>query len=91
MNKTDLVAVVAAKTGSTKRAAEAAVNAVVAAVADAVVAGEKVQLAGLGTFSTKTRAARTGRNPKTQKAIKIPARKTVSFVASKAVKEAVNK
>ncbi len=91
MNKTDLVAVVAAKTGSTKKAAEAAVNAVVAAVAEAVAAGEKVQLAGLGTFGVKTRAARTGRNPKTQKAIKIPAKKSVTFAVSKTLKDAVNK
>ena len=60
MNKTQLVDVVAAKAELKKKEAEAAVNAVVAAITEALEAGEKVQLSGLGTFEVKERAARTG-------------------------------
>ena len=73
MNKTQLVDVVAAKAELKKKEAEAAVSAVVAAITEALEAGEKVQLSGLGTFEVKERAERTGRNPKTRESITIPA------------------
>ena len=91
MNKTQLVDVVAAKAELKKKEAEAAVNAVVAAVVEALEAGEKVQLSGLGTFEVKERAARTGRNPQTGKKIKIAAAKMPKFKAGASLKETVNK
>lgn len=90
MNKTDLVEVVALKTGMTKKDAEVAVKAVNEAIAEALVAGDKVQLVGFGTYSVKTRAAREGRNPKTGEKMTIAASKTPVFAASKALKDAVN-
>ena len=90
MNKTDLVEVVALKTGMTKKDAEAAVKAVNEAIAEALAAGDKVQIVGFGTYSVKTRAAREGRNPKTGEVIKIDACKKPAFSASKALKDLVN-
>ena len=83
MNKSQLVDVVAKNTGLKKKDAEAAVSAFVDAVAEALVAGEKVQISGLGTFEVKRRAAREGVNPQTKKAIKIPAKKAPVFTAGK--------
>ena len=91
MNKTQLIDVVATKTGLTKKAAEAAVNAVNEAIAETLAAGDKVQLIGFGTYEVKTRAARDGRNPKTGETIKIAASKAPAFTAGKALKDAVNK
>ena len=90
MNKTDLVEVVALKTGMTKKDAEAAVKAVNEAIAEALAAGDKVKLVGFGTYSVKTRAAREGRNPKTGEAMTIAASKTPAFAAGKALKDAIN-
>lgn len=90
MNKTDLVEVVALKTGMTKKDAEAAVKAVNEAIAEALAAGDKVQLIGFGTYSVKARAAREGRNPKTGEKMTIAASKTPTFVAGKALKDAIN-
>ena len=81
MNKTQLIDVVAAKTDLKKKDAEAAVAAVLDAVAEALAAGDKVQLIGFGTFEVKERAARTGRNPATGAEIKIPACKYPAFSA----------
>ena len=89
MNKADLVANIAAKAGLTKKDAEAALNAVVASIEEALVKGDKVALVGFGTFETKTRAARTGINPRTKQAIKIPASKVPAFKISKALKDKV--
>ena len=69
MNKTELVAAVAAKAELSKKDAEAAVNAVFDSVKDALAEGDKVSLIGFGTFSVKTRAARTGLNPRTKETI----------------------
>ena len=91
MNKTDLVEVVAIKTGRTKKDAEAAVKAVNEAIAEALAAGDKVQLIGFGTYAVKARAAREGRNPKTGAKMTIAASKTPVFTAGKALKDAVNK
>ncbi len=91
MNKTQLIDVVATKTGMKKAQAEAAVNAVNEAIVEALVAGDKVQLIGFGTYEVKERAARDGRNPKTGEIIKIAASKAPTFTAGKALKDAVNK
>ena len=92
MNKAELVAKVADKTNSTKKDAEAAINAFLSTVQTALVKGEKVQLIGFGTFETKKRKAREGRNPrKPGETIKIPASKAPTFKAGKALKDAVNK
>ena len=91
MNKTELVAAVAEKAGISKKDADAAVAAFVAAVTDAMKAGDKVALVGFGTFEARTRAARTGKNPRTGEIIKIAATKVPAFKAGKALKDAVAK
>ena len=91
MNKTDLIAAIAAKTGETKKNAEATVNAFVDVVTGALVKGDKVQLVGFGSFEVRKRAARKGRNPQTKEEIKIPASKAPVFKAGKALKDLVNK
>ena len=92
MNKAELVAEVAKKTNFTKKDAETAINAFLTTVQTALVKGEKVQLIGFGTFETKKRKAREGRNPrKPGETIKIPASKAPTFKAGKALKDAVNK
>lgn len=90
MTKTDLVNVVAEEAQLSKKQADAAVNAVVAAITDALKAGDKVQLIGFGTFEVKSVAEREGRNPKTGETIKIAASKKPAFSASKALKDEVN-
>ncbi len=92
MNKAELIAVVAEKTGFTKKDSEAAVNAFIGSVEEALVNGEKVQLIGFGTFETRERKARQGRNPrKPGETIEIPASTAPVFKAGKALKDAVNK
>ena len=90
MNKSDLVAAIAAKTGDTKKSAEETLNAFVDVVTAALVEGEKVQLVGFGSFEVRKRAARKGRNPQTKEEIKIPASKAPVFKAGKALKDLVN-
>ena len=90
MNKADLIAAIAAKTGETKKSAEATVNAFVDVVTGALVKGDKVQLVGFGSFEVRKRAARKGRKPQTKEEIKIPASKATVFKAVKALKEKVN-
>ena len=91
MNKTQLIDAVVAKTGLKKKDVETGVLAVLDSVTEALVAGDKVQLSGFGSFEVKTRAARTGRNPKTQETITIAASKYPAFTASKTLKDSVNK
>ncbi|MGN1270979.1 MAG: HU family DNA-binding protein [Clostridia bacterium] len=91
MNKAELVAAIAAKTGDTKKGAEASVNAFVDVITDALAKGDKVQLVGFGSFEVRKRAARKGRNPQTKEEIKIPASKAPVFKAGKALKDLVNK
>ena len=91
MNKSELIAAIAAKTGETKKDAEATLNAFIDVVTEALVKGDKVQLVGFGTFEVRKRAARKGRNPQTKEEIKIPASKAPVFKAGKALKELVNK
>ena len=90
MNKSELIAAIAAKTGSTKKDAEASLNAFVEAVTETLVKGDKVQLVGFGSFEVRKRAARKGRNPQTKEEIKIPASKAPVFKAGKALKDQVN-
>ena len=90
MNKTELIEVVAQKADLNKKSAEAAVNAVIAAMEEALVAGEKVQLIGFGTIEVKAKAARTGRNPSTGATMTIPATKQIKFSAGKTLKDKVN-
>ena len=90
MNKSDLVAAMAAKTGDTKKSAEETLNAFVDVVTEALVKGDKVQLVGFGSFEVRKRAARKGRNPQTKEEIKIPASKAPIFKAGKALKDLVN-
>ena len=90
MTKTQLIDKIAKDTDLTKKQATEAVDAMIAAMQDALVAGEGVQLVGFGGFSVKDVAARTGRNPKTNEAVEIPASRRVTFSASKTLKDKVN-
>ena len=90
MNKNDLVAVVADKTGLSKADATKAVDCVFDAITDSLKSGEEVRLVGFGTFNVKERAARTGRNPQTGKSIEIAAAKIPGFRPGKSLKDAVN-
>ncbi len=90
MNKTELVAAVAEKAEISKKDAEKAVSAVFEAIEGALIAGDKVQLVGFGTFDVKERSAREGRNPSTGETISIAASKVPSFKAGAALKKAVN-
>lgn len=94
MNKTDLTKVVKETVsevleGVTVKDTSVFVDATIKAIQDAVVAGDKVQLVGFGTFETTERAARTGRNPQTGETLAIPASKSLKFKAGKAFKDAV--
>ncbi len=90
MNKTELVAAIAAKAGISKKDAEAALSALTESVVETVKTGKKVQIVGFGTFEARNRAARTGINPQTKAQIKIPASKVPAFKAGKAFKDAIN-
>ena len=90
MNKTQLIDAIVEKTGIKKKDADVAVSAMVEAITEALINGEKVQISGLGSFEVKTRAERPGRNPKTQESITIPASKYPAFSASKTLKDCIN-
>ena len=87
MNKTELSAKVAQIAELDKKTADKAVNAVFEVLSQAFEAEEKVQIMGFGTFETRERAARQGRNPATGESIEIPAGKTLVFKASKTLKK----
>jgi DNA-binding protein HU-beta len=89
MNKMDLIDRVAGVVGSTKADAERAVEAMIDAITSSLKSGEEVSIAGLGIFEAKTRAARTGRNPRTGETISVPAMRVPKFRASKTLKDAV--
>lgn len=91
MNKNELVAKVSDQSGLSKKDAEKALAAVIDTITAALVAGDKVQLVGFGTFETKQREARTGRNPRSGETIEIPAASLPAFKAGKALKDAVAK
>ena len=91
MNKIELAAAVAAAAELSKKDAEKAVNAALEVITETLVKGEKVQIVGFGTFETKERAARSGRNPVTGEAIEIAASRVPAFKAGKALKDKVAK
>ena len=90
MNKTELVAVVAEKSGITKKDAERVVSATFETITAQLMKGEKVQISGFGIFEVKKREARVGRNPRTKEAIEIPASNAPVFKPSKALKDTVS-
>lgn len=90
MNRSQLVSVVAEKTGLKKKEAEAAVAAVLESIEEALVKEDKVQLFGFGTFSVESREARQGRNPATGESIMIPASKQIKFAPASSLKAKVN-
>ena len=90
MNRMELVAAMAEKTGATKKSADESLKAFIDVVTEALAKGDKVQLVGFGSFEVRKRAARKGRNPQTKEEIKIPASKAPVFKAGKALKDLVN-
>ena len=91
MNKTELVNAVAERTDLLRRDAEAAVTAVFDSISEALCKDEKVQIIGFGTFETKLRAARVGRNPQTMETIEIPETRMPTFKPGKTLKDAVDR
>lgn len=91
MNKQELVNAIATETGLSKKDTEATLNSFVNVVSNALSKKDKVQLIGFGTFETRKRSARTGRNPQTGEEIKIKASTIPAFKPGKALKEKVNK
>ena len=89
MNKTELITAMAEASGLTKKDCDTALNAFVDTLQTALKSGDKVQLVGFGSFEVKSRAARTGRNPRTKEVVEIPASKVPVFKAGKALKDAV--
>ena len=91
MNKPDLIAATAEKSGISKKDAERVVNAALDTIVAALSQGERVQLSGFGIFEAKVREARVGRNPRTKQSIEIPATRVPAFKASKNLKDTVAK
>ena len=91
MNRTELADAIAKKADLSKKDADAALKAFIDTVEAQLKKGDKIQLVGFGTFEVTKRAARTGKNPQTGEAIKIPASKARKFKAGKALKDLVNK
>lgn len=89
MTKQDLVRSIATKSGLTKKDAEGVLNVVLEEISNALKSGEKVQLIGFGTFETRKRSPRTGRNPQTGETIQIPEMTVPAFRAGNKLKEAV--
>lgn len=90
MVKSELIKAVSARTGLTQTDSESAINGVIAEMAEALFAGQKVELRGLGSFSVSDKAERMGRNPKTGEDAIIPARKAVKFTCSTVLKNHLN-
>ena len=90
MNKAELITSMAEKSQLTKKDAEAALKAFIDSVQEALEGGDKVQLVGFGTFETRERAAREGRNPRTKETINIPASTVPVFKAGKGLKDIIN-
>ncbi len=91
MNKSTLIETVSKGADIKESVAKAAVNAVFAAIEEALANGDEVKIAGFGSFKVKERKARTGRNPRTKEEIVVPASKAPSFSPAKALKDAVKK
>lgn len=90
MNKTELIMAVAGETGLTKKDVETMLNATMKTITDALAQEDKVQIVGFGSFEVKHRAERMGRNPRTKEDVLIPASKTPTFKAGKALRDAVD-
>lgn len=90
MTKAEIVEAMAEKAGLTKADAARALDAFTAVVTEGLKKGEKVALVGFGTFESKKRPAREGRNPQTGATVKIPARHVASFKVGAKLKEAIN-
>ena len=90
MNKTELIAAVAEKSGLTRKDSEKAVLAALETITETLKTGEKVQLVGFGVFETRVRPAHKGHNPMTGEEIQIAESKAATFKAGKALKEALN-
>ena len=90
MNKMELITAMAEKSGLTKKDSENALKAFIESVEETLASGDKVQLVGFGTFETRERAAREGRNPRTKEVIQIPATTVPVFKAGSAFKEKMN-
>ncbi|MDE0335490.1 MAG: HU family DNA-binding protein [Defluviicoccus sp.] len=90
MNKAEMADRLAARTGMSKSAAKEAVDGVFAVIGDALAKGEEVRIVGFGTFGTRSRPARTGRNPRTGEAVSISASMSPTFKAGNTLKDAVN-
>ena len=91
MNKTELIEKISAGAGLTKVDAKKALDATIEAIKDALVAGDKVQLVGFGTFAIAEKPAREGINPATKEKIQIAAKKVAKFKAGAELADAVNK
>lgn len=91
MNKQELINAIADETGLSKKDTEATINSFVNVVSNTLADKDKVQLIGFGTFETRERAARTGRNPQTGEELKIAASVVPAFKSGKALKDKVNK
>ncbi len=89
MKKVDLIKLISSKTELTKKDTESVVNALFETITDELKKGEKIVITGFGTFETRFRKARDGRNPKTGETIKIPEQNTPAFKAGKSLKDAV--
>ncbi len=89
MNKAELIMAVAGETGHSKKDVEAMLNATMQVITDSLAKEDKVQIVGFGSFETKHRAERMGRNPRTKEDVLIPATKTPIFKAGKALRDAV--
>tara|TARA_A100001011_G_scaffold377944_1_gene442157 strand:- start:1381 stop:1656 length:276 start_codon:yes stop_codon:yes gene_type:complete len=90
VNKQELIDNIAASADITKAAAARALDSVIDSVTNSLKKDDSVVLVGFGTFSVRSRAARTGRNPQTGQEIQIKAAKVPAFKAGKALKDAVN-
>jgi len=91
LNKAELVDIVAADAGTTKKDAEQIINKMMETIIKTVSGGDKVTLVGFGTFEARNRKARLGRNPKTNEPLNIPAKRVAGFKVGKEFSEAVNK
>ena len=89
MNKAELINAAAEKANLSKKDTENAINAALEVISAALADGDKIQLVGFGAFEVKSRAERTGRNPKTKESIKIPASKVPVFKPGKALKDSI--
>lgn len=89
MNKAELVASMAEKSGLSKKDSEAALKSIIDSIQQAMHDGDKVQIIGFGSFEVRERAERKGRNPQTKEEITIPASKSPIFKAGKALKDAI--